>query len=121
MAQGTPKFQVHNFGARQTPSVQNVLRILEHSEDVFAPCVSLVDPLSVLLARGRWAKLALDRAALADALHPEWFGHWPPRGAQLGLRVVIGDRFPVKLNSYDFVERFLVEQARAGVVDAATQ
>ena len=88
-----------------------------HSEDVFAPDVSLVDPLSVLLARGRWTTLALDRAALADG--PEWFGLWPQPGAQLGLRVAIDDRPPASmLKSYNFVE-FIDGAARAGVENAA--
>ena len=114
------ELQVRSCGTRHATSVQNVLRIWEHSGDVFAPYVSLGGPLSVLLARSRWATLALDRAVLAGGSHPEWFGHWPPPGAQLGLRVAIDDHPRASmLNPFNFVRRFLVERAQAGVEDAA--
>ena len=100
---------MRSCGTRHATSVQNVLRIWGHSGDVFAPYVSLGGPLSVLLARGRWATLALDRAAPAH-------GHrdWRPQGARLD-----GHPPAPMLNSLNFVERFLVERAQAGAEDVA--
>ena len=98
LAQDTSKLQVV-VGPDIPPWCRTCSEYGGHSEDFFAPNVSLVDPSSVLLAPDRWATLALDRAAPADGSHPEWLGHWPTPGAQPGLRVAIDPHLPCRIQT----------------------